>query len=110
MSDEWDFYPLRVDDQPASIFVNLSLAKMAPISGKPHMSYISIRMRQPREDGLSSQEEFQALGDLEDLIVEAATENADPIYVGRDTTGGDRDFFFYTSDPVRFVDTVTTKM
>jgi hypothetical protein len=30
MSDHWNFYALLVDDQPASIFVDLGIAKNAP--------------------------------------------------------------------------------
>ena len=31
MSDDWDFYSLRVDGEPASIFVDLGISEDAPI-------------------------------------------------------------------------------
>lgn len=61
MNADWDFYALLVDDQPASIFVDFALASMAPITEAPIMFYVSVRMRAPRPDGLSSQEEFDEL-------------------------------------------------
>jgi hypothetical protein len=54
MSDDWDFYPLLVDDQAASIFVDLGIAKIAPIRTHPTMSYLRVIMQRPREDGLAS--------------------------------------------------------
>jgi len=86
MSDKWDFYPLLVDDQPASIFVDLGIAAEAPIATHAHMAYVSVEMRHPRDDGLSSQEEFEDLCRLEDAIIpKICAGNA--IYVGRKLIG-----------------------
>jgi hypothetical protein len=57
VNEDWDFYALRVDDQPASIFVDLALASKTPITGTAVMVYVSVKTRAPRPDGLSSQEE-----------------------------------------------------
>jgi len=54
MSENWDFYGLQVDGQPASIFVDLGIVQSAPIPSHPAMGYLRLIMRQPREDGLSS--------------------------------------------------------
>ena len=73
MSDEWDFFALRVDDAPASIFVDLGIAKEAPIRTFSRMAYLRVLMRNPRADGLSSQEEFNDLIAIEDAVVSKVT-------------------------------------
>ena len=102
MANEWDSYPLRVDDEPASIFLDLALARSAPRTSHPTMAYLRVRMRQPRPDGLSSQEEAQALFALEDALDQAFAEGGHAIYAGRNTSAGNRDFYFYTADGARF--------
>jgi uncharacterized protein (TIGR01619 family) len=93
--EEWDFYMLNVDDKIASIYLDLGLKSIAPISGKENIFWISIKMNNPREDGLSSQEESSKLWEIEDLIVEQISSNHDVIYVGRLTNNNHRDIYFY---------------
>src|SRR5690606_39452416 len=55
--EEWEFYFSNVNDKLGSIFVDLGLRKVAPLTDKTNVVWISIKMNTPREDGLSSQEE-----------------------------------------------------
>lgn len=93
MAENWQFYPTLIGDQPASIFVDVGLD--APIAGLGELAWLRIHMRMPQPDGLSSQEEYDVLGGLENDVVAAVTANA-AIYVGRSTSAGVRDFYFYT--------------
>lgn len=93
MSDDWDFYFCRVEDRPASIFLDLGVAT-APIESLPVMGYVRVRMRAPREDGLSGQLEFEALTTLEEALERLQLDSA-VAYVGRNTSDGYRDFYFY---------------
>jgi uncharacterized protein DUF695/regulator of ribonuclease activity B len=102
MSDDWDFFSLRVDDEAASIFVDLGIRGLAPVGTHPLMGYLRVAMHRPREDGLSSQEEFDDLIALEDRVTAGIAQNGTAIYVGRNTSGGNRDFFFYAADAARF--------
>ena len=94
MTDDWDFYFCRVDNLPASIFLDLGASKEAPLSTLPVMAYVRIYMQAPREDGLSSQAEFEALKSLEDAL-ESLQSDAAASYVGRNTSDGCRDLYFY---------------
>ena len=98
MTDNWDFYATRVDDQPASIFVDLGAESAAPVALLAHMAYVRLYMKHPRPDGLSSNDEYDALVGLEDAM-EADLVGDDVVYVGRNTSNGCRDFYFYTSKP-----------
>jgi regulator of RNase E activity RraB len=102
MSDDWDFYPLRVDDQPASIFVDLGIRSEAPIRSHETMGYLRVLMRRPRDDGFSSQGEFDDLLALEDGVTAKIIRDGTAIFVGRNTSNGNRDFYFYVVDPARF--------
>ncbi|NGM50108.1 DUF695 domain-containing protein [Caulobacter sp. 602-2] len=97
MSDDWDFYQTQIDSKPGSIFVDLGIAQEAPLRDRPRAAYLRVFMRAPRPDGLSSQEEFDALIAVEDAVV-AAAEAVGWLYVGRSTSDGNRDFFFYGQD------------
>lgn len=94
MTNNWDFYQLRVDDNPASMFVDLGIHKFAPKHDFPFSAYIRLRMNSPRSDGLSSQEEFDTLQKIEDTFTSTLAEEFVE-YVGRCTTNSCRDYYFY---------------
>jgi hypothetical protein len=98
MTDDWDFYAVRVDDKPGSIYVDLGAERIAPDADLRHMAYIRLFMRQPRPDGLSSQEEYETLIAIEDALT-AGLCGPSAAYVGRCTSDGCRDFYFYISVP-----------
>ncbi|OWQ45505.1 hypothetical protein CDL60_19925 [Roseateles noduli] len=98
MTDDWDFYSSRVDGKPASFYVDLGAEAFAPLEELPHMAYLRLRMREPRDDGLSSQTEFDQLIVIEDALTEALCDEH-TAFVGRNTSDGCRDFYFYVSAP-----------
>ena len=99
-TENWNFYALRVDDNPASNCVDLGVAASAPISGFDTLSYISVEMNNPREDGLSNGDELEALGAIEDTLQLLVRGSSEVIYVGRSTHNGTRDFYLYTQGDV----------
>ena len=109
MTEDWDFYPLRVEGKPASIFVDLGIAEAAPLAHLPHMAHVRVYMNDPRPDGLSSREEYDALVRVEDAL-EKALCNEGVGYVGRCTSNGCRDLYFYVADPQAWGDKVQQAM
>jgi uncharacterized protein (TIGR01619 family) len=99
MSDDWDFYRCRLDNEPASIYLDLGITAQAPIPDMRYMAYVRVRMRTPRPDGLSSQEEYDTLIRIEDRFTATLSQGGATIYVGRNTSGGCRDFYFYRREP-----------
>ena len=95
--DIWDFYFGRVDGNPSSTFLNLSLAARAPVPGFTDCVYVSVKMKTPKPNGLSSQEEFDALSALEDDLSRLIVDRGG-IFAGRVTHNGMRDFFAYFRD------------
>lgn len=109
MSDNWDFYYCRVDDKPASMYLDLDAVQVGPVEGLPIMAFIRVQMRQPRPDGLSSPEEFGTLCALEDALNEQVASDTS-VYVGRCTTNSFRDFVFYISPDVEWGQLVASCM
>ncbi|SEL79223.1 Regulator of ribonuclease activity B [Pseudoxanthomonas sp. GM95] len=96
MREQWDFYLCQVDDLPASIYLDLGWSSQAPSADLPCLAWLRIFMKTPREDGLSSQDEFDALIALEDALMPSLADDT-TVYVGRNTSAGFRDLYFYTT-------------
>jgi uncharacterized protein (TIGR01619 family) len=82
-NEDWDFYFTNVDHKISSIAVDLGLAGIAPIQDQKNVCWVSIKMLHPREDGLSSN---------------GVKTNHSATYVGRLTSDGNRDIYFYLGD------------
>lgn len=95
LPEDWDFYMCQVEGKIASIYLNLALKKHLPLAQFKYVMYLQFHMIQPREDGLSSDEDFEQLMMLEDLLIEELREKMQAVYAGRVTTDGNRDYFFY---------------
>lgn len=112
MSDNWDFYFCNIDEKVASIFLDLGIADSAPLKEYQDLAYVRVCMNQPREDGLCSDEETEPLNALEDQLEDRLTADDVAVYVGRSTSDGYRDFFFYATETKNWssvVDAVMTE-
>jgi len=110
MSDHWDFYFANVNEKLASLFIDVGLRETAPNEHQPWLLWIWLYFESPREDGLSSPEEFEVLGEIEDVLTEALAASLDAIPVGRITTDGHREFYFYSPQFTGFEDAVSRCM
>jgi len=108
--EDWDFYFTNVDNKLSSIAVDLGLINVAPIRGQDYVCWISIKMLSPREDGLSSSKESVTLGDIEDQFVERMKLKHFATFVGRLTSDGNRDLYFYLSDTTLVDKTISDVM
>ena len=89
MSDEWDSYFANVNDELASLFVDLGIRDSLPDPLRPHLTWCWVYMNQPRADGLSDGDEAPLLGAIEDDFLGSLKETA---FAGRITTAGRREF------------------
>lgn len=110
LKGEWDFYLSNIDDVMGSFFVDLGLIHVAPISGKPYLVWISVTMNNPREDGLSSSNEFESLKQIEDRLNNLIIVNHNAVYAGRLTTDRRRDFYFYVGNTRQHEKTISDAM
>jgi uncharacterized protein (TIGR01619 family) len=110
MADNWDFFLCRVNDKPASIMVNLALVDEAPIERLPYMAYVEVRLKSPDPNGLSSGKESTMLASIEDSLAANLSDEETAMYVGRNTSDGRRDFFFYIAHPTAWENRVRQAM
>jgi hypothetical protein len=97
LSTDWDHCLFKLGEDLASVYLDLGIAADAPLAEHDHSVRISVALRRPAENGMSTDREFDDLVDLEnDLIARLHGDNA--IYVGRLTTRGSRVFYFYSAD------------
>lgn len=94
MSDNWNTYFTVIDDKPASILLDLEPWKDVENERLIHLYRLSVTLNEPNEDGLTSDKEATVLYAIEDSIHDSLDSNY--MFVGRITTDGKRDFFYYT--------------
>lgn len=95
--DNWNHYQANINDEIASIYLEMNYLDTAPIQAYPKLAWYWIKLEYPREDGLSSKEEFYGLCAHEDALT-LHLSNFDVKYVGRITNRGRREFYFYLPD------------
>ncbi len=93
----------RIEGAPASIRTNLALIEVAPLEGLTQRLQFCIKMKNPRPDGLSSNEEYPILCDIEDAIGEKA-EAAGAVLVSVIKSEGVLELWFYCDNVETLVD------
>ncbi len=95
--ENFEFFNRNENDIKQFILVDTRLNEIAPINSKPNVLKISFQMNSVNEEGLSSSEkELNDFGEIEDELIKKLTKNE--LFVGRITSNGFRDFYFYTKD------------
>ena len=97
LPQNWDFFMCRIEGAPASIRTNLALIEVAPLEGLSQRLQFYIKMQNPRPDGLSSNEEYPILCDIEDAIGEKA-EATGAVLAGVVKSEGFLELWFYTQN------------
>jgi len=104
MSD-WDFYQANVNEKIASIYLDLDAQSDLDAQTYSELCWLFIRLKVDRADGLSHEDEFDALCDYEDRL-EEHLEKEEIEMVGRVTTDGMRQFYFYSSSNFDFENSI----
>jgi hypothetical protein len=92
---DWDYYQANINDKIASIYLNLDARSDIDMQRHSELCWLFIKLKLARDDGLSHEDEFEALCDYEDNLDEHL--EAEKIeLVGRVTTDGMRQFYFYS--------------
>ena len=97
LPQNWDFFMCRIEGAPASIRTNLALIEVAPLEGLSQRLQFYIKMQNPRPDGLSSNEEYPILCDIEDAIGEKAGATG-AVLAGVVKSEGFLELWFYTQN------------
>ena len=82
VSENWEFYFANVNDNLASIFVDVGIHDSKLDADRPWLLWVWVDLNSPREDGLTKPEEFETLCQIEDCLDETLKTAVDGICVG----------------------------
>lgn len=68
--EQWDFYLCKVDDAPASIFLNMALLEEFEGAGADTLYALHVMMADPDEHGMGSSREMEVMTPIEDEITD----------------------------------------
>ena len=94
---EWNAYRSWIDDDPAVFRLNLALDEVAPIEGFSYCVRITIELKNPDENGFSTNER-PAIYAIEDQILRPLQSDKD-ILVAVLTMRGEVTWYFYSQAP-----------
>ena len=97
MAEDWEAYLTEIEDEPASIIVDLGAAVDAPQAERPRLVWAWIPMLNPGHAGLTNPEEAEALDAVEDALTAAFAERLNARMVGRVTVEERRELYFYAA-------------
>jgi hypothetical protein len=97
MSDQWIFFPCQMGEHRASIFYDHGIRESIDSIAPPYLLKVRAAFKQPRPDGMPTNEEFPHLTALENGL-QALVQQHDSLYVGRVTVDRCRHFYIYTAD------------
>lgn len=95
MSEYWDTYIDLIDGKPASIILDMEVSQELDNEHYKYAYAARLALKKPNEDGLHAGAEADRLAIIEEAFVEAA-ELSHYVNVGKITTDGYRDLFFYS--------------
>ncbi|MFC1745787.1 DUF695 domain-containing protein [Candidatus Riflebacteria bacterium] len=94
MSDTWEIYPCDIDGNIAFVSCDIGIAESVPLEDKSIALKIHLQLKNPDENGLPTDSEFEVLKALEDAAIDVI-EKAGAIFVGRVTCAGSRYYICY---------------
>lgn len=97
--EDWALYLSTInEDRVGSVLVDLGLAEFAPVQGREIIVRFELDMREPNENGLTSQDESDTLNGIEDRIIAALTKDKRSVYAGRLNAESKIRSYFYSTD------------
>lgn len=106
MSNEWNTYICSVNNALASIRLDMGIRADVPDSRRPWLLWVWVYFKEPRPDGLSSENESKTLWALEDALRPVVEKHCQGVLSGCITTAGRREFYFYAPSADDFAEAV----
>lgn len=101
-SGNWETYAMETDKRPVSVVVDLAFGSSPASKEKNNVIIISINLFTENNKGMPSIAEAKKLDTVENNLVQVLGDRLSAIYAGRYTQNGKRDYYFYTSDTLKY--------
>jgi hypothetical protein len=98
MEDIWHMFPAQMGDHRAFITYNHGYSEIAKNDHRNFLLVVRVKFKNPKSNGMPTDEEFPALSDIDEKLEESLTKKG-AVYVGRITVDGYRYFYFYLDFP-----------
>ncbi|WP_210465170.1 DUF695 domain-containing protein [Rufibacter roseolus] len=95
---DWDVYFCQIESKPAFIGLDLNLSSVAPLEEQEKVVEVTVPVLSVREDGFPEDTEWEALGEIEDLLADIFETGLEAVFVGKTLNGGFRKFYFYARE------------
>jgi len=99
LADSWSFSQGRHGSDPMIVRVNRGVAAAIGHPAFTHQVGVAVPLHAPDPNGFPTGEEATQLDAIEDLLVSRLTPGLQCIHAATISTGGMREFVFYSSEP-----------
>ncbi|MBL8879725.1 MAG: DUF695 domain-containing protein [Phycisphaerales bacterium] len=97
MSDQWDFYFSAINDEPASIRLDLDPTADIDSADFPARIRIDVPFQNMTDNGMPTDDEWKSINEIDDAIENWAAQSKRDVYVAAVTWPGRRSFFLYSN-------------
>jgi uncharacterized protein (TIGR01619 family) len=95
MAEDWKSYFSNYNDKLGFIAVDIGFGGELPVHGKPWLLWVCVHFRTSQPNGLPESNEFEIMDAIDDELAKHLGTACDAVEVGRVTSDGSREFFFY---------------
>ncbi len=110
MQEYWESYVKPIEGKKAMIAFNAGVADRMPNPEYLYVGFVKIKLKNPKEDGLVTQEESDDIGFIEDRLEMESLRWRSGKYIGRIISNGDVTFIYYLKLDFEWSNTVSEAM
>ena len=110
MQEYWESYVKPIEGHKAMVAFNAGVADRAPDEAFLYVGFVKVKLKNPKEDGLVTQEESADVGFIEDRIELESLRWRSGKYIGRIISQGEVTFIYALKLDFEWKDTVAEAM
>ncbi len=110
MQEYWEAYVKPVDGNKAMVSFNASVSDFVPDTEYMYVGFVKVKLNEPKEDGLVTEEEANDLGFIEDRLEMESLRWRSGKYIGRVISAGEVSFIYYLKLDFEWSNTVESAM
>jgi len=110
MQEYWEAYMKPIEGYAAMVSFNAGVADSVPDDEYMYVGFVKVKLNNPKEDGLVSQEESDDVGFIEDRIEMESLRYRNGKYIGRIITQGEVNFIYALKMDFEWQNTVEDAM
>jgi hypothetical protein len=110
MQEYWEGYMKPIEGHPAMVSFNAGVADNVPDMELLYVGFVKVKLKNPKEDGLVTEDEGDDVGFIEDRLEMESLRYRIGKYIGRIITQGEVNFIYYLKLDFEWPDMVAVAM